>query len=80
MESAQGEMAVGDQRAHLELRGQREGLAVVTLCVAGWVRVLLRGDIAEKTEGVGLVSSFSLCFKALLSSQIVIANRGGFFL
>ncbi len=49
-------MAVGDERAHVEPFGQREGLPVVALCLVSSCRAWMSGDLAEEPERPGLVA------------------------
>src|SRR5438552_6187374 len=50
-ELAEAEVAVGDERAHAELAGERQRLAVVAFSVLG---AACRRDITGEAEGVGL--------------------------
>jgi hypothetical protein len=53
VELAETEVAVGDERAHAELAGERQGFAVVAFSVLG---AAARRDITGEAEGVGLAS------------------------
>src|SRR5215475_7691105 len=48
---AEAEVAVGDQRAHAELAGERQRLAVVASGILG---AACRRDVTDEAEGVGL--------------------------
>src|SRR5438552_14378919 len=50
-ELAEAEVAVGDERAHAELAGERQRLAVVAFSVLG---AACRRDVTGEAEGVGL--------------------------
>ena len=53
IELAEAEVAVGDERAHAELAGARQRLAVVAGSVLG---TACRRDVTGEAEGVGLAS------------------------
>src|SRR5215467_5694948 len=53
VELAEAEVAVGDERAHAELVGERQRLSVVPGCVFA---ASGRRDVSDEAEGVGLVS------------------------
>ncbi len=53
-------MAVGDERAHAELVGPGEGLAVVRIGGRRVRRVGLRGDLAEEAQDPGFVAALPL--------------------
>ena len=50
-------MAVGRERAHAQLLGQGEGLAVVALGLLDVGRVGVRGDLAQQAERPGLAAT-----------------------
>jgi hypothetical protein len=52
------EVAVGNQRAHLQLLGQGEGLAVVISGLHALWRLAPRRNVAEETQGIRLVAPF----------------------
>jgi len=56
-ELAQAEVAVGGERAHPQLLGEREGVTVVGLGV--FRGIAAGGDLAEEPEGVHLVTSLT---------------------
>ena len=45
-------MAVGHERAHAELGGQGQGLAVVPSAVVHSGRIAMRGDLTQEAEGL----------------------------
>ena len=57
VELAEAEVAVGDERAHLELLGERERVTVVAVSVLR--RIAAGGDLAEEAEGPRLVGALT---------------------
>ena len=51
-------MAVGLERAHAELLGQGEGLAVVGFGLIALRRLAPRRNVAEEAQGIRLVAPF----------------------
>ena len=54
----EAEVAVGHERAHAELLGQGEGLAVVGFGLIALRRLAPRRNVAEEAQGIRLVTSF----------------------
>jgi hypothetical protein len=51
---AEAEVAVGDERAHAELRRESETLLEVGFCGLDLGRIAMGGDLARNPQGVGL--------------------------
>ena len=61
VELAEAEVAVGDERAHAELGGECEGLAVVALGPLDLERIATGDDLTEQMEHPGLEASLPRC-------------------
>ncbi len=51
-------MALGDERAHAELVGERHGRAIATFCRSSVEGIGARSDVGEEAECPGLVATF----------------------
>jgi len=57
-EQAEAAVAMGHERTHTELRGQREGLVVARFGVWALWGLALRSDLAKQPEGPCLIAPF----------------------
>jgi hypothetical protein len=58
VQNAQAKMTVGLERAHAQLLGQVEGLAVMIFGLFGLRGLALRGNLTEEAQGIRLVTAF----------------------
>jgi hypothetical protein len=58
IEVPEAEVAVGYKRAHAELLGQGEGLAVVSCSGLNFYGLAVRRNLAEEAQGIRLVAPF----------------------
>ena len=58
VELAETEVAVGGERAHAEVGGQRVRVTVVGFCLRDTGRIAVRGDLAEEADRNGLHRPF----------------------
>ena len=58
IQGPEAEVAVGQERAHAELLGQGEGLAVVGFGLLALRRLAPRRNLAEEAQGIRLVAAF----------------------
>ena len=62
---AEAPVAVGLERAHAQLSGQGEGLPVVDLGLLDLRGFVVRGDLTEQAQSIGLVSNPSCSLEDL---------------
>src|SRR6266849_2627807 len=60
VEFAKAEVAVGDERAHPELLGQRPGLTIMAFRRLDVGRIRMGSDLAKETEGPRLMSTLPM--------------------
>ena len=72
VELAEADVAVGKERAHPELAGERQGCTVVVLRVSTVEGTGMSGDLAEEVEGPGFVPALP----ALSSKAEGLARKG----